>query len=60
MSYLENQGIHYRFVKTINGITVWKYEKTEELFRALADFYSNVYQMTHKDIFNSKWRKENK
>ncbi len=36
-------GIKYTFVKTVDGITVWKFHKDADLFRALADFYENVY-----------------
>ena len=36
-------GIRYTFVKEIDGVTVWKFKKTEKLFHVLADFYSNVY-----------------
>ena len=41
--YLMKHGIRYTFVKEIDGVTVWKFKKTEELFHILADFYSNVY-----------------
>ena len=41
--YLISRGIRYTFVKTIDGITVWKFQKNEKLFRSLADFYNNVY-----------------
>ena len=41
--YLMKHGIRYTFVKEIDGVTVWKFKKTEELFNILADFYSNVY-----------------
>ena len=41
--YLMKHGIRYTFVKEIDGITVWKFKKTEELFRTLGDFYSEVY-----------------
>ena len=41
--YLIKHGIRYTFVKEIDGITTWKFKKTEELFSNLADFYSNVY-----------------
>ena len=41
--YLIKHGIRYTFVKEIDGITTWKFKKTEELFRNLADFYSDVY-----------------
>lgn len=39
IQYLKNHGIKYSFIKTINGITTYKYEKTFELFKLLADFY---------------------
>lgn len=42
-NHLIEHGIRYTFVKTIDGVTVWKFKKTEQLFRTLADFYSNVY-----------------
>ena len=42
-SYLTKHGIKYEFAKTVDGISVWKFRKTEKLFRTLADFYSNVY-----------------
>ena len=41
--YLMKHGIRYTFVKEIDGITVWKFKKTEELFHTLGDFYSEVY-----------------
>lgn len=40
MKYLEMVGIRYDFVKTINGITTYKYKKTPFLFNALSVFYS--------------------
>jgi len=40
MKYLESVGIRYKFVKEINGITTYKYEKTPELFKALWLFYA--------------------
>lgn len=40
MLYLRDVGIYYTFVKTINGLTTYKYTKTKELFKALYDFYS--------------------
>lgn len=39
MKYLLSKGIKYTFVKDINGVTTYKYEKTPELFRALVSFY---------------------
>jgi hypothetical protein len=40
MKYLESVGIRYDFVKDINGITTYKYKKSQELFLALASFYA--------------------
>ena len=37
--YLDSCGIRYAFVKEINGITTFKYEKTSKLFNALAKFF---------------------
>jgi hypothetical protein len=42
MKYLESVGIRYKFVKEENGITVYKYEKTPELFYNLWIFYKNL------------------
>lgn len=39
MKYLESIGIRYDFVKEINGITTYKYKKTQRLFNALSVFY---------------------
>lgn len=41
--YLSSKGIRYTFVKTIDGVTVWKYKKTTLLFDTLSEFYGNVY-----------------
>lgn len=40
MKYLESVGIKYNFVKEINGITTYKYTKSQKLFLALASFYA--------------------
>jgi hypothetical protein len=40
MKYLESVGIRYKFVKEVNGITTYKYQKSQELFLALASFYA--------------------
>ena len=42
-NYLIKHGIKYTFVKTVDGVTVWKFKKNSELFNRLADFYKNVY-----------------
>ena len=41
--FLTSKGIRYTFVKTVDGVTVWKYKKTTLLFEALSEFYGNVY-----------------
>ena len=38
--YLWSIGIKPSFVKTINEVTTYKYEKTSMLFKALAIFYA--------------------
>lgn len=40
--FLKKTGIRYEWVyKNENGISVWKYKKTKELWLALAEMYSN-------------------
>lgn len=39
MVYLKKRGISPSFVKVINGVTTYKYTKTEKLFKALSKFY---------------------
>lgn len=39
--YLSKCGVKYTFVKTENGITIWKYKKTPRLFEKLKNFYIN-------------------
>ncbi len=39
MQWLKQQGFDYTFVKIIDGITVYKYTKTSDLFVALAYYY---------------------
>lgn len=41
--YLAEHGVNFSFVKKINGINTFKYTKTYELFKNLADFYEDVY-----------------
>lgn len=38
--FLFSRGIKPSFVKVINGVTTYKYEKTKELFKALVEYYS--------------------
>lgn len=41
--FLKSKGIRYTWVyKNENGISVWKYKKTKELWLALAEMYSNT------------------
>lgn len=42
-NWLTQHGIKYTFVKIIDGVTVWKFQKNERLFRTLANFYRDVY-----------------
>lgn len=37
--FLSECGIRYTFVKTENGVTVWKYKKAKELGVALSKFW---------------------
>ena len=37
--FLDHCGIRYEFVKSINGITTFKYKKTPFLFECLSVFY---------------------
>lgn len=39
--YLWGCNVRPTFIKVINGVTTYKYEKTPELFSALVKFYSN-------------------
>lgn len=39
MEWLKKNGIEYTYVKTINGVTTYKYTKTHVLFIALAYYY---------------------
>lgn len=41
VEFLRNVGIPFTYVKVENGITVYKYKKTGELFRQLSVFYEN-------------------
>ena len=41
--FLKSKKIRYEWVYTNeNGISVWKYKKTKELWLALAEMYSDV------------------
>lgn len=41
--FLKSKGIRYEWVYTNeNGISVWKFKKTKELWQALAEMYSDI------------------
>ena len=39
MKWLKDHGLPYSFVKTIDGITTYKYQKSQDLFYYLYLFY---------------------
>lgn len=39
MEYLKTKGFYPSFVRTDRGVNTWKYKRSPELFRAVADFY---------------------
>ena len=39
--FLKSKGFRYNFVKSLDGITYWKYSKSAELYDALKEFYLN-------------------
>ena len=39
--FLFSNGIKPSYVKVINNVTTYKYEKTNKLFKALSNFYKN-------------------
>ena len=41
MKWLKEHGVYYTFVKYVDGITTYKYEKSYALFSNLAIFYKN-------------------
>lgn len=41
VAWLSENNIRYTYVKVQDGITVWKYKKTKQLFDALSEFYKN-------------------
>lgn len=40
-NYLQSKGFRYSFVKVIDGVTTWKYPKSEKLYDMLKEFYIN-------------------
>ena len=38
---LRRCGIRYTFVKVVDGITIWKYDKNPRLFEVLKNYYIN-------------------
>ena len=39
--FLKSKGFRYNFVKSFDGVTVWKYSKSVDLYDALKEFYLN-------------------
>ena len=37
--FLKSKGINHTFSKWVDGVKIYKFEKTEELFTTLAEFY---------------------
>ena len=40
--YLSQHGVRYTFVKLIDNVSTYKYEKNETLFKLLAQFYREL------------------
>ncbi len=38
---LKRCGIRYTFVKVVDGITIWKFDKSPRLFEILKNYYIN-------------------
>lgn len=39
--FLKSHGINPTFIKVVNGVTTFKYEKTNKLFQTLSLFYKD-------------------
>jgi hypothetical protein len=50
VEFLSSKGIRYTFVKSNDGISTYKYEKTQELFEALAFFYGDLARLTKERL----------
>lgn len=42
VDFLKERNISYTYVRVKDGISIYKYKKSKELFEALFIFYSNV------------------
>lgn len=42
VNFLEDNGIHYVFVKKIDGLSTYKYTKDFKLFKYLSVFYKDL------------------
>ena len=42
ISYLQKDGFDVDFVKTLDGVTTFKYKKTAKLFECLSKYYKNI------------------
>lgn len=50
VEFLSSSGIRYTFVKSNDGISTYKYEKTQYLFEALAFFYKQTTRLTKERL----------
>lgn len=50
VEFLSSRGIRYAFVKSNDGISTYKYEKTQDLFEALAFFYEQTTRLTKERL----------
>lgn len=48
VGFLKQCGIRYTFVKTVGDVSVYKYEKTPELFAALESFYATTREIKER------------
>lgn len=39
--FLQSHGVNPTFIKVVNGVTTFKYEKNNRLFQILSLFYKN-------------------
>lgn len=49
VEYLKQNGIRYTFVKTIHGVSTYKYTKTSTLFKCLEFFYLSDNEKSDKN-----------
>lgn len=50
VEFLSSMGIRYTFVKSNDGISTYKYEKSQDLFEVLAFFYAQTTRLTKERL----------